>query len=142
MKRILGLSLLFALLLLAAGCASAFESTPVPVAGPSPAQPLNVQQVQGSTTPQLPPPSKCQSKLMGHVLDANGAAAKGATIEVKMGSFSGKTISDDNGLYGFAGLCSGTYSFVVTLPGQPAKPVAASAQLDGANTGKVDLSVK
>jgi hypothetical protein len=132
------LSLVLTLLLLATGCATAIEPTSVP-ASPNPAV---APQTLATGTLQLPPPGNCQSKLLGRVLDANGALAKGAVIEIKNSSFNAKTLSDGNGLYGFAGLCEGTYGFTVTLTGQPPKKLAATATVDGANTAKADLTVK
>lgn len=132
------LSLVLILLLLATGCASTIEPTAIPVNS----SPVVAPQTLATSTAQLPPPSKCQSKLLGRVLDATGALAKGAVIEIKKGSFNAKTLSDDNGLYGFAGLCQGTYAFAVTLSGKPAKPLAAQATVDGANTANADLTVK
>lgn len=145
------LCLLLLLVVLAAGCATTVEPTAipvnptaVPVVNPTAVPVVNptTAPVQATNTPGLPPPSKCQSKLLGRVLDANATPAKGAVIEIKGGTFSGKTLSDDNGLYGFAGLCAGTYSFSVTLTGQQPKPVAATATVDGTNTVRADLNVK
>ena len=79
---------------------------------------------------------------MGRVVDANGALAKGAVIDIKSGAFTAKTQSDDNGLYGFAGLCAGGYGFTVTLSGQPPKALALTSTVDGANTVRTDLAVK
>ncbi len=132
------LSLVLILLLLATGCATTIEGTPIP----APSNPVVAPQTLATSAPQPPPPSKCQSKLLGRVLDATGALAKGAVIEIKKGSFNAKTLSDDNGLYGFAGLCEGTYGFAVTLSGKPPKTLAAQATVDGANTAKADLTVK
>jgi hypothetical protein len=136
MYRILPVFLL--LLLLVAGCVTTIEPTTVP-SSPNP----NVNpQVQTTNVPQAGSQGKCQSKLLGRVVDANGVLAKGAVIEIKNSSFNAKTLTDDNGLYGFAGLCAGGYGFTVTLPGQSAKALATSAAVDGANTVKTDLAVK
>jgi protocatechuate 3,4-dioxygenase beta subunit len=132
--------LCLALTLLASGCATTVEPTAIPV-NPT-AAPVAPQSQQATSTAPLPPTGQCQSKLLGRVVDANGQPAKGAIIDIKSGNFTGKTLSDDNGLYGFAGLCAGNYSFTVTLSGQPAKPVAGTAALDGANSNRMDLTVK
>jgi carboxypeptidase family protein len=121
------------------GCASALESTPSPEANP----PQQVSPAaQGAATLLPPPPSKCQSKITGRVVNAQDAPIKGATVQIKSGSFTAKTVSDDNGLYGFAGLCGGTFTFTVQPAGQPAKPVSATATVDGNNSAKVDLTFK
>src|SRR2546426_3103495 len=119
---------LLIIVLLATGCASV-EPTAIPVNATI--EPLSVASPAAAATPI----NKCQSQLLGRVLDANSAPVKGATVETRSGNFSAKTVSDDNGLYGFAGLCAGTYSFNVTLPGQRAKAVAATIALDGAKSG-------
>ena len=135
MNRILPFILI--LLLLATGCVTTIEPTTSP-SGPNP----TAIQVQNVNTAAAPAQGKCQSKLLGRVMDANGALAKGAVVNIKSGSFTAKTVSDDNGLYGFAGLCAGGYGFTVTLKGQAPKTVSATATIDGANTVRTDLAVK
>jgi hypothetical protein len=137
MYRILAPILL--LLLLATGCVTTIEPT---AALPSPNSNPTAIQVQTANTPQAPAQGKCQSKMLGRVVDANGALVKGAVIDIKSGSLTAKTLSDDNGLYGFAGLCAGGYSFTVTLSGKSPKTLAATATVDGANTVRTDLAVK
>lgn len=134
-------SLLFLVSALVVGCAT--------VDGPTtPTAPaLNVQSMPPTAVinaSPLPPPSKCQSKLTGSISDASGALVKGATIELK-GAGTEKlpsAISDDSGKYGFAGLCAGTYTFVVTVTDQPAKTLDTQAIADGTQMVKVDLVVK
>ncbi len=146
MKKIF--SFLLVLLVLATGCATTIEPTAQPVISPPTAIPVNpnVQAAPPSgNTPTPPPPAstnKCQSKLTGRVYDAKGALAKGATIEIKSGNVTAKTLSDDNGLYGFAGLCAGTYAFVVQPPGQAAKTLATKATVNGGDSVKADLNLK
>jgi hypothetical protein len=132
------LPLILILLLLATGCVTTIVPTAVP---PSPNLTVAPQN-QTTSVPQSPAQGQCQSKLLGRVVDANGALAKGAVIAIKSGSFTAKTLSDDNGLYGFAGLCAGTYGFTVTLPSKPPKTLTTSATLDGGNTARTDLAVK
>ena len=132
------LPLILILLLLATGCVTTIEPTAVPISPNLTVAP----QTQATNIPQSPAQGNCQSKLLGRVVDANGALAKGAVIAIKNGSFNSKTLSDDNGLYGFAGLCAGAYGFTVTLAGQPAKALATSATVDGVNTVRADLTVK
>jgi Carboxypeptidase regulatory-like domain len=135
MNRFLPLVLILSLL--ATGCVTTIQPTTSP---PSPN--ATAVQVQSANTPQAPAQGKCQSKLLGHVVDANGALAKGAVIDIKSGSFTAKTLSDDNGLYGFAGLCAGEYGFTVTLSGKSPKALSATATVDGANTVQTDLAVE
>ena len=136
-------SVLAICLLLATGCASTLEPTAIPVVGNPPNQPIAPAAAATPTVP-LKPSGNCQSRLLGRVLDANGALVKGATIELR-GSFRGappKAVSDDNGLYGFAGLCAGSSGFVVTAPGKRAVNLSQPVTVDGANVGKADLTVK
>lgn len=133
------------LLLFATGCVTTIEPTAVrPSNNPTaiPANPNSTVSSQNQATGVPPAQGKCQSKMSGRVLDANGALAKGAVIAIKSASFSGKTLSDDNGLYGFAGLCAGGYGFIVTLTGKSPKAIATTVTLDGANTVRTDLAVK
>ncbi len=144
------LSLLLILLMLATGCATTIEPTSQPVNNPPTAVPVNpnvqVAPSSGNTPTPLPPPpaatNKCQSKLTGRIYDAKGALVKGATVEIKSGNLTAKTLSDDNGLYGFAGLCAGTYAFSAQLPGQAPKALATRATVSGGDSIKADLSLK
>lgn len=135
MNRILPIILI--LMALATGCVTTIEPTTI-----LPTPRSTAIQVQNANTPQAPAPAKCQSKLTGRVVDATGALAKGAVVDIKSGSFTAKTLSDDNGLYGFAGLCAGGYGFTVTLSGKSPKAIATTATVDGANSIKTDLAVK
>lgn len=60
-------------------------------------------------------------------------------VEIKAGSKTIKTVTDANGLYGFAGLCAGEYAMTITPPG--GKPIVNPNRvaLDGSNPVKVDL---
>lgn len=132
-------------MLLATGCVTTIEPTAVPVTPNFTAVPINtnptvVPQAQATAAPASQ--GQCQSKLLGKVVDAAGALAKGAVVQIKSGAFNAKTLSDDSGLYGFAGLCAGGYGFTVTLSGKAPKALATTATLDGANTSRTDLTVK
>ncbi len=136
-----------AALWLVVGCASTEEPTAIPVnptaipANP-PAQGVNQQSAPTSAPGALPSPSNCQSKVMGRVVDAKGNMVKGATVDTKSGKFTARTVTDDNGLYGFAGLCGGTFTFTVTPKGQKAQAIAGTLALDGQNIAKKDLALK
>ncbi len=135
--------LLVALLALA-GCASVIESpTAIPVNSSVPqatAAGVNPQAQSAGT----PAPSGCQSRISGRVTDGSGALIKGAAVTLSGGALRtpSQTVTDDNGLYGFAGLCGGSYSFAVTLPGQAAKKLSTTATVDGTGPAKADLVVK
>lgn len=127
------------LLLMATGCVTTIQPTAVPV---SPNATTLAPQSQSTPNPQPPAQGSCQSKLLGRLADANGGVIKGAVVQVNSGNFSAKTLSDDNGLFGFAGLCAGTYAFTVTVPGKSPKALAATSTLDGANTVRTDLTAQ
>ncbi len=134
------------LLLLISGCASTIEPTAIPVQSNPNATNAPVAPLAANTpSPQLRPSGNCQSRLLGKVVGANGALIKGATIELRGSALKGtppKAVSDDNGLYGFAGLCAGSYTFIVTAPGKRAETLDVTANVDGASAAKADLTVK
>ncbi len=133
--------LLFVFTLLLAGCAETLEPTAIPANPNARVAPL----AQESPTAGLPQPSGCQSKISGKVTDADGAPVKDAQVDIAGGGLKApsRTVTDANGLYGFAGLCSGTYSFSVVLPGtRQAKPLSVTASVDGSNSTRQDLQVK
>lgn len=133
------LPLVLILLLLATGCVTTIQPTAVPV---NPNVTIAPQAQDTAANPQPGAPNSCQSKLLGRLAGANGAIIKGAVIQVTSGKFNAKTLSDDNGLYGFAGLCGGTYTYTVTVPGKSPKALATTSTLDGANTVRTDLTVQ
>ncbi len=146
MKKIFYISILAVLLL--AGCASTIEPTAMPVqSNPQPAStnPAVAPRAVTSQTVQAHPVGNCQSRILGRILDTSGKLIKGATIDLRGNAIKGtppRAVSDDNGLYGFAGLCAGSYSFTVTAPGKAAEALSTTVAVDGANTGKADLTVK
>ncbi|MGB8648650.1 MAG: carboxypeptidase-like regulatory domain-containing protein [Anaerolineae bacterium] len=133
-------------LLLATGCATTIEPTSIPVNGnPNPTAPGVAPLAAASPTVPLRPEGNCQSRISGRVLDSTGAIIKGAAIDLRGNGIKGtppKAVSDDNGLYGFAGLCAGAYTFTVTAPGKRAVALTVSADVDGANVARADLTVK
>lgn len=133
------LPLVLVLLLLATGCVTTIQPTAIPV-GPNVTVAPQAQNTAANQQPAAP--SSCQSKLLGRLADANGAVIKGAVVQVSSGKFNAKTLSDDNGLYGFAGLCAGTYAFAVTVPGKSPKALSTTSTLDGANTVRTDLTAQ
>lgn len=138
-------------LAVASGCAGVIEPTSIPVA-PNAAPSTNQnppavlpQAAKSPTAGPLRAAGNCQSKIMGKVLDPNGSIVKGASVEIKGDAIKGaapQAVTDANGLYGFAGLCAGTYAFTVGAPGKAAQALNVTAKVDGANSGKVDLTLK
>lgn len=132
MKRFVLLGLLLVLTGCSGGSQPLFNTPPV-VATFAPANTSPVSQT---------PASKCQSRLLGRVTDANNQIIKDAIVDIVSGSISARATSDDNGQYGFAGLCAGAFRVAVTLPGQQPKPLADTVVVDGANTIKYDIPLK
>jgi flagellar basal body-associated protein FliL len=99
--------------------------------------------VPGKTS--LPVPAgACQTRLQGKITNsATGQATANVIVNIQSGSSKAETKTDNNGLYGFAGLCAGKYTLTITPPG--GKPIASPnpVSLDGSNTtSKVDLPFK
>ena len=131
MKQILTLGLL--LVLTGCGGQPIFNTPPaVGTFGPA-----NV-----STSVPITPASKCQSRLIGRVTDANDRVIKDALVDIVSGSISARATSDENGQYGFAGLCAGAFRVSVTVPGQQTKSLADTVVVDGANMIKYDIPVR
>lgn len=140
-----------AMLLLIVGCATVIEPTRAPM-GPDLSEPI---QRLLSQTPGVPPlqaqpnaagtsPTQrpCHSKLMGKLLDARGQPLPHATIDLKLGQQTFGTLSDENGNYGFVGLCGGNYQIIVTIGGQRARLRNSNATLDGISGLKFDLQLR
>lgn len=134
-------------LVLLGGCASV-DTSSVPTAAPI--NPLNaiptvlpaLAPPAAGTTPQAQGQQRCASRLIGHVYNNQNQAVTGATVDIQAPQFHYNTVSDSNGLYGFYGLCGGTYQFNVTLPGQSPKQVPLTAGMDGSNSESLDLYVE
>ncbi|MBN1658086.1 MAG: carboxypeptidase regulatory-like domain-containing protein [Anaerolineae bacterium] len=100
------------------------EPTPVPTDEPSPPQPN---------------PS-CQSTVQGVVLGQAGQPVAGATVIIRGDGWSSSIQSDDQGRFGFGGLCAGSATLQAVLPnGQSTGAVSVS--LSGSNQLNVTLSV-
>jgi protocatechuate 3,4-dioxygenase beta subunit len=146
MKRLGLIFLIF--VIVAAGCAPA-SPTPVPPTAPPVESPTEASSPTAApqATATNPPVSRCASQLTGRVQDASGKNLTGAIILVQGtkadgNKFEGQTVSDDNGLYGFAGLCAGTYGFTVTPKGGAAQKLSDQVKVDGSNRARQDLKLK
>ncbi|MBI4790157.1 MAG: carboxypeptidase regulatory-like domain-containing protein [Chloroflexi bacterium] len=135
MKRLLFVVVLLLVALLSVAC-DAFSPAPPADQSPPPAGPTG----QSS----LPVPvGNCQSRLWGKVTNAaTGQSPANVAIEVVSGGKTFKTVTDPNGLYGFAGLCAGEYAMTLTPPGGKGIPNPNKVTLDGAQPIKVDLTYK
>ncbi len=103
------------------------------------------EQTPGEPTvqPTLPAPvGACQAKLTGKVTNTTtGQSPANVVVEITSAGKTIKTITDPNGLYGFAGLCAGDYAVNVTPPNGKAQP-GPQVPLDGAKAVKQDLTFK
>ncbi len=116
-------------------------SNPPSANPPAPTSAANPPAAGQATLPV--PAGGCQSRLWGKVTNtANGQSPANVSIEVASSGKSYKTVTDPNGLYGFAGLCAGDYALSLTPPG--GKPIANPnpVKLDGTQPVKVDLNYK
>ncbi|MEJ2736966.1 MAG: hypothetical protein P8189_25960 [Anaerolineae bacterium] len=105
-----------------------YTNTPT---SPSPAQPQR--------TPQPPDPA-CQSVVEGYVIDATGERTTGATVLIEGEGWSSGMLTDDQGHYGFGGLCAGTATLQAFLPDGQASQ-SAWINLNGQEIIRLNLSV-
>lgn len=127
--------------LLVVACDSLLNSSQSPGNPPAGNPPANPSAAGQSTLPA--PASTCQSRLWGKVTNTtNGQSPANVAVEVVTGGKTFKTVTDSNGLYGFAGLCAGDYALSLTPPGGKAIPNANAVKLDGSQPVKVDLTYK
>jgi hypothetical protein len=106
---------------------------------PPPAGPTQTPEPEGQGGSPVPNLGNCQSVVEGYVLDGSGQRSQGATVLAEAEGWSGATATNDEGLFGFAGLCAGTTTLQAFLPSGQAS-AAVSIDLTGQNSVKVDLS--
>ena len=90
--------------------------------------------------PDKPNPD-CQSKLEGDVIAADGSKAVGATVKIEGEGLDRSMMTDDQGRFGFGGLCPGTVTLFASLPGGESV-YAAAIEVDGKNSYDVNLSAQ
>ncbi len=121
-------------------------TTPSPTPTRRPASPTpkdtNTPPSQPPAQPQgtpRPPDPACQSVVEGYVIDARGERTRGATVLIEGEGWSNGMLTDDEGHYGFGGLCAGTATLQAFLPnGQTSQ--AARINLNGQEIIRVNLS--
>ncbi len=133
MKRQTLVLVVLVLAVLASGC-DAFSSAPPP-APPAP---------PGTGSGSAPAPAPvCNSRLWGKMTNTTTKTSPGnAAIQISSGTKTVKTITDPNGLYGFAGLCAGEYTITFTPPGAKEIVHPDKIKIDGQQPIKVDLNFK
>jgi cytoskeletal protein RodZ len=90
-----------------------------------------------AAAPEKPNPA-CQSAVEGIVRNTAGQPAAGASVQIQGADWSRGILTDDQGRYGFSGLCAGEVTLSAALPGGQPLP-AATVSLDGQNQTHVDL---
>ena len=140
MRKLFGLVVLLLLAVLIAGCSDSSAVTPDQ---PPPDQPPAVQPTAAAAGTLPAPVGNCQSRLTGKVVNtSNNQSPPNVSIEIASGNTKAKTVTDNNGLYGFFGLCAGEYTVSITPPNAKAAQPGPKVSLDGAKQVKFDLSYK
>ncbi len=112
--------------------------TPVPPTN-TPVPPVATGSPEPPSTPR--PDPNCQSVVEGNVLDAAGKRVRGATVTIEGAGWSHAMLTDDDGHYGFGGLCPGTATLRAALPGGRVSPTTM-VDLDGKKHLYLDLSLQ
>jgi len=113
--------------------------TPQAPTGPSATpQPTNTRRPEEPGEPSAPSPT-CQSMVEGYVLGTTGQRVTGATVAIEGPGWSSGIMTDDDGRYGFAGLCAGTATLRAFLASGQAGPVVTLA-FSGKDSLRQDLS--
>lgn len=82
----------------------------------------------------------CNSRLGGKITNVGtDQPTANVAVEVKAGGKAIKTVTDNNGLYGFAGLCAGEYVMTITPPGGSTISNPNTVTLNGSDPVKVNL---
>jgi cytoskeletal protein RodZ len=118
--------------------------TPAPPTDTPRPQPTDTSQPEPSATVKPPddtqpePNPACQSAVGGTVRNTAGQVVAGASVQIQGEGWSRGMLTDDQGHYGFAGLCAGEVTLNAALPGGQPLP-ATTVSLDGQNQTQVDL---
>jgi cytoskeletal protein RodZ len=113
-----------------------------PTEEPATEEPPTVEPPHRAEAPDNDKPNpNCQSTVSGNVIASDGAKAIGATVTLEGEGVSRSMMTDDDGRYGFGGLCPGTLSLVATLPGG-GMVHAATIEVDGKNAYDVNLTAQ
>ena len=83
--------------------------------------------------------SNCESVIQGYVVDSAGQRARGATVMAEADGWSGAMLTDDQGQFGFGGLCPGETTVQAFLTSGEAS-ASTTVRLSGDNSIEVDLS--
>jgi hypothetical protein len=114
--------------------------TSTPTRTPTAVQPPPGPQPTTGPSPKPQPNPNCLSAVQGNVLGAAGQRVAGATVIIEGNGWSSAIMSDDNGHYGFGGLCAGTATLTAYLPdGQVSQPVRVT--LNGQDSASAVLSL-
>jgi hypothetical protein len=142
MKRTAIVIALLVVAVLAAACDAFLPSQPTDQASPPTPQAENTPVPALTSLPV--PVGACQARLQGKITNsATGQATANVIVNIQSGSSTAETKTDNNGLYGFAGLCAGKYTLTITPPGGKPAPAPNPVTLDGSNImTKMDFAYK
>jgi hypothetical protein len=115
----------------------AASATPT-VEQPSPAEPTATPERDEGALP-VANPTNCRSVIEGHVVDGAGQRARGATVMAEGEGWSGAMLTDDQGQFGFGGLCPGETTLQAFLANGEAS-TSTTVSLTGDNSVEVDLN--
>ena len=115
----------------------AASATPT-VEQPSPAKSTSTPQAEESVIDETNG-TNCSSVVEGYVVDGAGLRARGATVMAEAEGWSGAMLTDDQGQFGFGGLCPGETTLQAFLSSGEASN-STTVRLTGDNSVEVDLS--
>jgi hypothetical protein len=87
------------------------------------------------------PDPVCQSLVEGTVTGDVGQGVAGATVSIQGPGWASSMMTDDNGRFGFGGLCAGSATLQGTLPNSQLT-AAAAVSLDGKSGVNIELSTQ
>ena len=105
---------------------------------PSPAKPTS-QPEAGEGELAETNGANCESIIEGYVVDSAGQRARGATVMAEAEGWSGAMLTDDQGQFGFGGLCPGETTLQAFLTSGEAS-ASTTVRLTGDNSIEVDLN--
>jgi hypothetical protein len=105
---------------------------------PNPAEATSTPE-QNEGAPRASESNNCGSVIEGYVVDTTGQRARGATVMAEAEGWSGAMLTDDQGQFGFGGLCPGETTLQAFLASGEAS-ASTTVHLTGDNSVEVDLS--
>jgi len=117
------------------------EPLPEPSSEPSPEPPPQSPDAppeRSAKASESRPNPNCQAVVEGDIKDAAGRLVTGATVTLQGEGIERTMMTDDQGHYGFGGLCAGTLTVIATLPGGQ-ESTSGTVEVDGRSNYRLDL---